>query len=66
MEFGVHCLTTLCNPGWDTMSAEENKAIVRRFFEAVRDGDHAVIDELVSEDYVRHVPNETEPKRGRE
>ena len=48
------------------MSAEQNKAIVRRFFEAVRDGNHAVIDELVSEDYVRHVPNDSEPKRGRE
>ena len=43
------------------MSAEENKAIVRRLFEEVMKGDLSVADELIVEDYAQHsvfgIPN---------
>jgi steroid delta-isomerase-like uncharacterized protein len=35
--------------------SEENKAIVRRLFEGISRGNLAVIDDLVSTDYVEHV-----------
>jgi steroid delta-isomerase-like uncharacterized protein len=38
------------------MSAEENKALVRRWFEAIDRGDDDAIDELLAEDYVDHNP----------
>jgi predicted ester cyclase len=38
------------------MSAEENKAIVRRFYEEIDKGNIAVLDELVAEDYIDHNP----------
>jgi steroid delta-isomerase-like uncharacterized protein len=38
------------------MSPEENKALVRRFYEAIDAGDLAAMDELVAEDYVNHHP----------
>lgn len=38
------------------MSAEENKALVRRFYEEIDKGNEAVIDELVAEDYIDHSP----------
>ena len=36
------------------MSLEENKAIVRKFFDAVNERNQAVIDELIAPDYVDH------------
>lgn len=38
------------------MSPEENKAIMRRFYEEIDKGNIAVIDELVAEDYMNHAP----------
>ena len=38
------------------MSAEENKALVRRFYEEIDRGNLAAMDELVAEDYVNHHP----------
>lgn len=38
------------------MSAEENKALVRRWFEAVDTGDIAVVEQFLSPDYVDHNP----------
>jgi predicted ester cyclase len=38
------------------MSTEENKAIVRRFWEEVNRGNLDVVDELVSPDYVQYLP----------
>ncbi len=46
------------------MSAE-NKAIVRRYFEAIDTGNLAALDELFAPTYVRHDPNAPEVK-GRE
>jgi hypothetical protein len=50
------------------MSVEENKAIVRRLFEGFyQKRNSAVLDELVSPDYVRHgagVGWRTAPTRG--
>ena len=39
-----------------TMSAEENKALVRRWFEELDKRNFAIIDELIPEDYVDHNP----------
>lgn len=38
------------------MSAEENKALVKRWFDAVDTGDVSVVDEYISPDYVDHNP----------
>jgi predicted ester cyclase len=38
------------------MSTEENKALVRRFYEEIDKGNLAAMDELVAEDYVDHNP----------
>ena len=38
------------------MGAEENKALVRRWFEEMDRGNLAIIDELLAEDYVDHNP----------
>jgi predicted ester cyclase len=38
------------------VSAEENKALVRRFYEEIDKGNLAAMDELVAEDYVDHSP----------
>lgn len=38
------------------MAAQENKALIRRFYEAIDSGDLNVIDELVAEDYIDHSP----------
>jgi steroid delta-isomerase-like uncharacterized protein len=49
------------------MSAEENKLLVRRWFEAIDRGDDEVaIDELLSEDYVDHNPGLPGLSPGRE
>jgi predicted ester cyclase len=34
---------------------EENKAVVRRFFDAVERGDFAVFDEIVADEYAHHI-----------
>jgi hypothetical protein len=39
----------------DLMSAEENKAIVRRFMKAYNNRELEIIEELVAEDYFDHV-----------
>lgn len=38
------------------MSADENKVIVRRFYEEIDRGNLAAMDELVAEDYINHGP----------
>jgi predicted ester cyclase len=38
------------------MSDEQNKALVRRFYEEIDKGNLAAMDELVAEDYVDHSP----------
>lgn len=38
------------------MSAEENKALVRRFYEEIDKGNLDAMDELVAEDYIDHNP----------
>jgi predicted SnoaL-like aldol condensation-catalyzing enzyme len=38
------------------MSSEENKRLVRRFYEEIDKGNLSVIDELVAENYVDHNP----------
>jgi steroid delta-isomerase-like uncharacterized protein len=38
------------------MSAEENKALVRRFYEEIDKGNLEAMDELVAEDYIDHSP----------
>jgi steroid delta-isomerase-like uncharacterized protein len=48
------------------MSAEENKALVLRWFEAFDNRDFSVIDELIPEDYVDHSPPLGNLPRGRE
>ncbi len=47
------------------MSAEENKSLVRRWFEELVKGDLSVLDEIIAEDIVRHEVNTAEYK-GRE
>src|SRR5919202_689970 len=42
------------------MTTEENKELVRRMVEVVNTGNLAVLDEIISPDYVNH-PNEGEP-----
>jgi steroid delta-isomerase-like uncharacterized protein len=38
------------------MSTEENKALVRRFYEEIDKGNLEAMDELVAEDYIDHSP----------
>ena len=38
------------------MSAEENKKLVRRFYEEIDKGNIEALDELVAEDYIDHNP----------
>ncbi len=38
------------------LSAEQNKALVRRFYEEIDKGNLAALDELVAEDYLDHSP----------
>src|ERR1043165_8743700 len=38
------------------MSAEENKALVRRFYEEIDKGNIDILDELLTEDYLDHNP----------
>lgn len=38
------------------MTSEENKALVRRFYEEIDKGNLDAIDELVAEDYIDHNP----------
>ena len=39
------------------MSAEENKAVIRRLAEAVNKGNLDAVDEIFAPDYVRHDPS---------
>ncbi len=49
------------------MSVEENKALVRRWSEELwSQGNLAVVDAIVSPDYLRHDPGDPFPARGRE
>jgi steroid delta-isomerase-like uncharacterized protein len=38
------------------MSAEENKALVRRFYEEIDNGNIEAMDEMVAKDYIDHNP----------
>jgi steroid delta-isomerase-like uncharacterized protein len=38
------------------LTAEQNKALVRRFYEEIDKGNIRILDELVAEDYVNHDP----------
>jgi predicted ester cyclase len=50
-----------------TMSTDDNKAIVRRYFEEVLDNRHLdVLDEIVAIDCIIHRPEAPEPIRGLE
>jgi len=48
------------------MSIEENKALVRRFYEEIDKGNLDAMDELVAEDYVDHSPPPFPVPPGRE
>ena len=50
------------NPIEENMSTEENKAMVRRFFEeGPSKGNLSIADELLSSDFVMHIPLPTSP-----
>jgi steroid delta-isomerase-like uncharacterized protein len=38
------------------MSTEENKAVLRRIFEAINRGDLAMLDDIIADNYVYHSP----------
>ena len=40
-------------------SIEENKALIRRFFNAIESGNFQVLDEIVAEDYDDHLAGQT-------
>ena len=40
-------------------SIEENKALIRRFFNAIESGNLQVLDEIVTEGYDDHLPGQT-------
>jgi hypothetical protein len=49
------------------MSIEENKALMRRFYEEISKGNLAVVDELIAADVVEHspfVPGQTPGRQG--
>ena len=48
------------------MSTEENKALVRRFYEEIDRGNLVAMDELVAEDYINHAPPPFPGPAGRE
>ena len=48
------------------MSTEENKALVRRFYEEIDKGNIDAVDELVAEDYLDHDPPPFPVPPGRE
>jgi len=48
------------------MSTDENKALVRRFYEEIDKGNIEVLDELVAEDYLDHSPPPFPVAPGRE
>ncbi len=49
------------------MSTENNKALIRRVYEeTINRGNLALLDELISSDYVEHDPNYPQPVRGAE
>jgi predicted ester cyclase len=47
------------------MSAEQNKALVRRYFEEIHKRNLAVLDELLAPEYVEHTPLPFPPTPGR-
>jgi steroid delta-isomerase-like uncharacterized protein len=48
------------------MSVEDNKALTRRFYTEINQGNAGVIDELISEDFVEHEGFPGLPSSGRE
>ena len=44
--------------------SEENKALVRRFYEAYNTGDLAVLDDIVARNFVSHQNSNSEPETG--
>jgi len=47
-------------------SIEENKALIRRFFNAIESGNLQVLDEIVAEDYDDHLAGQTFRTRDRQ
>jgi len=47
-----------------TMTAETNKAVMRRFVEFINTGSEKLADELISPNAIFHVPGRAEPMRG--
>jgi len=45
-------------------SIEENKALIRRFFNAIESGSLHVLDEIVAEDYDDHLAGQTPGREG--
>src|ERR1041384_6446727 len=50
------CGTLLEFPGGRMTSADQNKALVRRFYAEIDKGNIAILDELVAENYMDHNP----------
>lgn len=46
------------------MSAEDNKALARRFVDAVNNKDLSVFDEIIAEDYIQHNPQVAQGREG--
>jgi len=44
-------------------SIEENKALIRRFFNAIESGNLQVLDEIVTEGYDDHLPGRLQDER---
>src|SRR5438552_3825827 len=63
------CYDRVCLKGQreeQRMSTEENKALVRRFYEEIDKGSVEAMDELVAEDYLDHSPPPFPVPTGRE
>ncbi|MDQ3928978.1 MAG: ester cyclase [Chloroflexota bacterium] len=46
------------------MSAEDNKALARRFVEAINNKDMSMFDEIIAEDYIQHNPQVAQGREG--
>jgi ketosteroid isomerase-like protein len=42
-----------------TSNIEENKALVRRFFDAIESGDLTIFDQIISQDYGDHLAGQS-------
>ena len=46
------------------MMSEENKALVRRFYEAYNAGDLPALDDIVAANFISHQNSDSEPETG--